>query len=84
MYNLLTIDTLAFAKLPLKVATQFFTAVFLKDPLGVFSQMDGAKCPVLKIQEVGSVADFILITPLAHAELADNQNTATMMVKQKS
>ena len=43
----LTIDTLAFAKLPVNLATQSFTTVFLKFPLEAFSQMDGAKSPAL-------------------------------------
>ena len=43
----LTIDTLAFAKLPVNLATQSFTTVFLNCPLAAFSQMDGAKSPAL-------------------------------------
>jgi hypothetical protein len=38
----------------------------------------------LKIQLDGSALYFMLMTPFAHAALADNQKTATTTVSQKS
>lgn len=81
MYVLLTIETLAFWKVPRDKTSQFFTPVNSYVWLRVKWQMDEDDS---KSQLSGFAAYFMLNTPLAHAALADNQNTATMTVKQKS
>ena len=74
-------EMLALLKLPVKSTVQDFTSVLTKVSFAVRSHIELAS---LNSQESGSAAYFMLITPLAHAALADSQNTAMMTVKQKS
>ena len=72
---------LALLKLPVKSTVQDLTSVLTK----VFTlDCSHIELASLNSQESGSAAYFMLITPLAHAALADSQNTAMMTVKPKS
>ena len=77
-YMILTIDALAPPKEPSEVWLQAvmpaanLPSVCLHGDIGDVKSQDSL------------VAFFKLTTPFAHAALADNQNTATMTVKQKS
>ena len=74
-------EMLALLKLPVKSTVQDLTSVLTK----VFTlDCSHIELASLNSQESGSAAYFMLITPLAHAALADSQNTAMMTVKQKS
>jgi len=75
------IETLAFLKLPRNLMVHSFTSVILYEPADVLKQIESCS---LKSQFSGFAANFILITPLAQAALADSQKTAKMTVKQKS
>ena len=74
-------EMLALLKLPVKSTVQDLTSVLTK----VFTlDCSHIELASLNSQESGSAAYFMLITPLAHAALADSQNTAMMTVKPKS
>ena len=76
--QILTIDALAPPKDPSEVCSQYCMPREKTSP--VFLHGDNSD---VKSQD-SPVAFFKLTTPFAHAALADNQNTATMTVKQKS
>jgi len=74
-------EMLALLKLPVKSTVQDLTSVLTK----VFTlDCSHIELASLNSQESGSAAYFMLITPLAHAALADSQNTAMITVKPKS